>query len=78
MRKWGEADEEETLRGDSKGREEQSGRCYKWRGSGREDEGRDGGNIALIALDPGDLIICSPPPLPSSHTHKQAFTHYSQ
>lgn len=70
----GEADEEERSREDSRGREdgEQSGRCYRWRGSGKENEGRDGGNVALIALDPDDLIICSPPPLhfPSSHhTH---------
>lgn len=30
-------------------------------GGGKENEGLDGGNVALIALDPGDLIICSPP-----------------
>lgn len=32
--------------------------------AGRKNEGWDRGNVALIALDPGDLIIC--PHLPSA------------
>lgn len=42
---------------------QQSERWCKWRGSGKENEGWDRGNVALIALDPGDLIICPPSPL---------------
>lgn len=57
-------DGEEKEREDSGGRRQQSGRWCKWRGSGKENEGWDRGNVALFALDPGDLIIiCPPPPL---------------
>lgn len=47
---------------------------------GGKNEGRDGGNVTLIALDPGDLITPPPPPTrpsihpPTKHTHTHIHT----
>lgn len=53
---------------DSRGREEQQSGCGVNGGVvGRKTRGRMGGNVALIALDLSDLIICD------LHTHTHPF-----